>query len=104
MSHTAHEIRVGLTGETNLNEKTAFRAILEGVHRIDDEGAGFSGQVIGLFPFAIEGDEIEKTWMRGGFEISRQLRENMILAGTIFDAAQGEDPTVSGAVNINFLF
>ncbi|MGJ8641551.1 MAG: autotransporter domain-containing protein [Opitutaceae bacterium] len=104
MSHDAHEIRVGLTGERELTEKTTIRGILEGVYRMDKDNEAFSGEVIGLFPFSIDGKDNNQTWMRVGGEISHQLRDNMMLTGTLFGAKHGEDPEVSGAINLNYLF
>ena len=104
MSHDALEIRVGLTADHELTEKTSLSLILEGVYRMDEDSAGFSGEVIGLFDFSIPGSKNEQEWMRGGVELSHRLRNNMLLTATLFGSTQGEDPQVSSALNFQFFF
>lgn len=103
-SHTTEEIRLGLTGEADISDKTKLRGIFEGVYRIDDSNAGFSGQVIGLFGFSIPGAKNNQEWVRIGAEIEHQIDDNKIITATVFGATRGEDPEVSTAVNFRINF
>jgi len=103
-SHMTEEIRLGLTGETSISDKTKLRGIFEGVYRIDDNNAGFSGQVIGLFGFSIPGAKNNQEWVRIGAEIEHQIDENKIITATVFGSTRGEDPELSTAVNFRINF
>lgn len=103
-THTTEEIRLGLTGETNISDKTKLRGIFEAVYRIDDDSAGFSGQVIGLFGFSIPGAKNNQEWLRIGAEIEHQIDENKIITATVFGSTRGEDPEISTAVNFKINF
>lgn len=103
-SHTTQEIRVGLTAETALTDTTKFRGILEGVYRMDQAGADFNGQVIGLFGFSIPGAATDQEWVRIGAEIEHRISDNKTVTATVFGATRGEDPEVSAALDFKITF
>lgn len=103
-SHDIHELRVGLTGKTQLNKTTTFRTIVEGVYRADNAGSNFSGNVIGLFNFNIQGANTRQAWARLGIEVEHMLDENRAVSASLFGSTRGEDPQISGGLNFSYGF
>jgi hypothetical protein len=102
---TTREARLAVEAETRLNaERTTLRATLEGVHRFDDTAGGGSGEVIGLFDFALEEENIKQTWLRAGLEAEHQFENGITLTGSTFAATPGQDPDISAALSINIPF
>jgi hypothetical protein len=103
-THTAHEFRAGMTGMYPLAKSTQLRGSAEVVHRLDDNGAGLSGQVIGLFPFAFQGQGIQQTWGRVGAEVDQRLTDSSMVSTSVSAATNGEDPDYSAAVSLKMMF
>ena len=98
-SHTARESRIGLIIEKDLDAQTTVRGITEAVHRFDKNGANFSGEVVGLFPFSIPGSENRQDWIRLGGEIDHQIDKDSFVSFSLMRSSKGEDADVSGAVS-----
>ena len=97
-----HEVRLGFDFDYALNEKTQLRAILEAVHRANDNNnlTGTSGGI----GFNIAAQTSNDTWGRLGFDVIHELTENTNVTGAIFTSTEGYDPTVSGSIGLNMSF
>lgn len=95
---TATELRIGLEAKAPLTHNLRLIAILEGAHRFESKGGDVTGEVIGLFPFAIEGPQNKKSWLRGVAGV-----EGDILTGTgsllLNTTTSGSAPSAWVAVN-----
>ena len=73
----ATEMRLGLDGETALNDNVRLITVVEGVHRFERKGDTIKGEVVGLFPFELDGQKYKRTWLRGAVGL-----EGEVLTGT----------------------
>jgi uncharacterized membrane protein len=80
------ELRLGLNGAMPLaNTSLQLVANIEAAHRFDNQGAGTSGQLLGLFEFDLEGQDFDSTWLKGGVGVEGQLGDGkafLMLNGT----------------------
>jgi len=68
------EIRLGLNGAMPLaNTTMALVSNIEVAHRFENQGAGTSGQLLGLFEFDIDGQEFDSTWVKAGIGLEGKL-------------------------------
>jgi probable HAF family extracellular repeat protein len=99
------EVRLALEAETKFNEdRTILRATTELTHRFDDNYGGGTGEVIGLFSFTLPEQDIKTTWGRIGLDLEHRYDNGVKVMATTFLASSGQDPDVSGALNIQIPF
>ncbi len=70
------------------------------IHTPNRSASPLSGQVLGLFPFAISDLEQQENWMRGGVEVEQRLWDIAILSAVVNVSSTGADPIVSGGVSL----
>jgi len=87
------ELRLGFNGALPLAAISAtFITNLEAAHRFDNEGAGASGEVIGLNAFDLEGQKFDTSWVKAGLGIEGNVgpgKAYLMLNGT----TEGEAPS-----------
>ncbi len=99
----AHELRLGLDLDMDLNERADLRFIAEAVQRFDQE-TNVSGSIVGITPFSFRNEDLSSLWGRIGVEFSYEVFEDQVLRGAIFGSTEGSDPSISGAINYNIGF
>jgi probable HAF family extracellular repeat protein len=72
---TATELRVGVNAERPLANGAKLFGVLEAAHRFEKAGARTSGNVIGLFGFALDGQKNDRDWLRVGAGVEGKLAE-----------------------------
>lgn len=94
----ATELRLGFDMETPLSDRARLITILEGAHRFERRGDTIRGEVVGLFPFALDGQEYDRSWLRGAVGL-----EGSVLTGTgslmVNATTKGSAPSAWVAVN-----
>ena len=103
-TRTANEVRLGLTSEMPLTEKTEIRGNIEVAHHIDTKEPSVKGEVIGLFGFNQTGDSLPKTWGRVGLDLDHRFTNSTLISLTVNAAPSGRDANVSGAVSLRTSF
>ncbi|SKA86670.1 Uncharacterized membrane protein [Prosthecobacter debontii] len=104
-SHTAQEVRYGLTAARQLlQNKALLRLRVEGVHRFDQTGPSTGGQVIGLFDFNLPGQQIQQDWALFGIDFAYAINEKVTLNTSVSTSTSGEDPVFGGSVGIQVKF
>lgn len=91
-SEYATELRLGLNADKPLADGINFFATLEAAHRFEDEGAGTSGRVIGLFAFDLNGRNNQRDWLRAGVGIEGEVAKG-IASVSVNATTQGETPS-----------
>lgn len=100
-NHTAHEVRYGLSAaKLFLADKAQLRFRVDAVHRFDQEGAGTSGQTIGLFNFNFPGQRIKQDWVQFGSDFVYSVSERTNLTASVNTATVGQDPVISGSLGV----
>jgi ubiquitin len=72
-NETVSEQSLGLTFQYGVSEHVKLRAMLEGVHRLDERGQGTEGRFATLPSVQIEGTEYRQNWLRTSFGVSMPL-------------------------------
>ena len=102
--HSSQELRYGIDGEMQVANATWVRGTVEGVHRFDDNDPVLSGQVLGLFSFALAGRENETDWARLGGEVEHHFTPDLQVSASVHGSTEGEDPEVSGGLKLIYAF
>lgn len=63
------EISLGVNGSVPVTENVTLLATLDATHRFEKQGAGVSGQLIGLSAFDFAGASTDQDWLHGGVGI-----------------------------------
>ncbi len=107
-THTAKEVRLGLTARYDLSEEATLRGHAELAHRFDDRTQGASGNlsVLGLDfgRFSIDGNRVGRDWARVGAEIDYRVSPSSILNANAFVASQGQDADATVGVSYRHMF
>jgi hypothetical protein len=101
---TSHEARYGIEGEVQVADATWVRGMVEGVHRFDDDEPVLSGQVLGLFSFALDGRGNQSNWARVGAEVEHHFTPDLQVSASVHGSTVGEDPVVSGGLSLKYAF
>lgn len=88
----ATELHAGADAGHKLSSRVKLLSRLEAAHRFEKSGAATSGQVIGLFSFALPGQEIKRDWLRGGAGVDVKLGDGVVSA-MLNATTQGADPS-----------
>ena len=106
--NNAKESRLALQGAYDLTAKTMLLGHTEWAHRFDSKGASVSGNAYILdavsMPFDIEGNDIDKNWLRVGAEVVHTFSSKTRLSISSNAATAGQDTDFSFGVNLNMLF
>lgn len=102
-SLVTHEVRLGLTAETELSDATALSTTFEVAHR-GGQAPSASGNVVGLFDFNIGGGHASQTWGRVGAELDHKLGDNGLVSLSLNAATQGRDATIGGSIGLKATF
>ncbi|HSG92644.1 MAG TPA: autotransporter outer membrane beta-barrel domain-containing protein, partial [Methylotenera sp.] len=101
---TTHELRYGVDAEWQAGEATWLRAMVEGVHRLDNDESNISGNVLGLFEFSLPGNNNKTNWSRIGGEVEHYFSPDLRVLASLNASSSGEDPDVSGGINLAYSF
>jgi len=99
----ATDLHLGVNAAYPLTDHTQLLGLIEGVHRFNDSAAPIAGEVIGLFPFELPGQQYNRNWLRGGVGMSARL--GFGVASLMVNAtSQGEAPSawVTGTYQVSF--
>jgi probable HAF family extracellular repeat protein len=87
------ELRLGINARYPLNSSSVrLIGMLEAAHRFEKHGARTSGQMIGLFPFDLDGLSYRQNWLRAGAGVEGRIGQGLatlMLNGT----THGEMPS-----------
>jgi probable HAF family extracellular repeat protein len=97
------DLRVGVTAVTELSAATTLSTTFEVAHR-RGHAPEASGQVDGLFDFALGGGPSAQTWIRAGAELDHAIDENLAVSGSVHLASNGRDPSVAISAGIKGSF
>jgi uncharacterized protein with beta-barrel porin domain len=91
-SESATLLRYGVNAIRPVGYGVRLLGTLEGVHQFNGEGSGITGQVLGLFNFALPGAQYKQNWLRAGIGADAKLGWG--IASLMFNATtEGQDPT-----------
>ena len=99
----ATELRLGINAVKPLGARVNLLGTLEAAHRFEKTGARTSGEVIGLFGFALDGQKNERDWLRAGVGVEGQLGGGKGSL-TINATTKGEAPSYWLAANWQMAF
>lgn len=88
----ATELRAGVNLSKPLSGDMRLLGTLEVAHRFERQGAGSSGEVIGLFAFDLDGVRNQRSWVRGGLGVSGRMGGGQASV-TLNLTSQGEAPS-----------
>jgi probable HAF family extracellular repeat protein len=94
----ASELRFGVNATRPMASGLDLVATLEAAHRFERNGTASSGEVIGLFPFSLDGRKNQRNWLRAGIGVEGVLAEGK--ASLMFNATtKGEAASAWLAAN-----
>jgi outer membrane autotransporter protein len=99
----ATDLHLGVNASYPLSNKTQLFGLLEGVHRFNDSAAPISGEVIGLFPFALSGEDYNRNWLRFGAGVAARLGPG-VASLMVTATTEGEAPSawLAGTYQVAF--
>ncbi len=103
-SETVRDWRLGADLDKPIGEQTRLIGTLEAVHRMEKNGNGVSGQVVGLSNFEVAGRSYDQDWVRGTVGVEQSFDKNSRLSVTLNASSEGEDPQVWAGVNYSLAF
>jgi probable HAF family extracellular repeat protein len=99
----ATELRIGTGVERPFGEASKLFGTIEGAHRFQENGAGVSGNVVGLSAFNFAGAPTQQNWLRAGIGIERPIGAGVAsLSGN--GTTRGEAPSGWLAMNWKVMF
>lgn len=99
----ATELRLGANVVSPLPNDAKLFGVLEAAHRFEKNGAGASGQVIGLFPFNLSGQKNDRDWVRASVGVEGTVAEGRASL-SLNVTTKGETPQAWLAVNWQKVF
>ena len=76
----ATELRLGVDAAHPLSSNTKLLGRLEAAHRFEKNAASSSGQVLGLFSFALPGQQNKRDWLRAGVGVETKFSGGIVSA------------------------
>ncbi|WP_306258916.1 autotransporter domain-containing protein [Pararhizobium sp. IMCC21322] len=99
----SNELRAGVDAKVPVTDKISVTGTLEAVHRLDSDGSGVSGQVIGLGSFDFDGGSRKQNWLRAGLGIETQLGEaTLSLMGNVTTEGGAPQHWIASKLSLQF--
>jgi probable HAF family extracellular repeat protein len=103
-SETVRDWRLGADLDKQISDQTRLIGTLEAVHRMEKNGNGVSGQVVGLSSFEVAGRSYDQDWLRATLGVERTFDQGGRLSLTLNTSSEGEDPQVWAGINYGHAF
>ncbi len=105
--HTAHELRLGITGQYPLNDKVTLLGHVEAAHRFDKNSARVQGNINALgvsLDVNQQGRSIAQDWVRIGAEVDYKVNASNMINVSSFISSAGQDADMTAAASWKVLF
>jgi hypothetical protein len=99
-----NDIRLGSDINYVFNEALRFLGTVEGVHRLESEGSGISGNIIDYKAFSFDGRQYDQTWLRTTVSLEQKITSSSKVTFAFNATTKGEDPSYWSALSYEMSF